>query len=79
MDNCIGINNRRYYLMLWSTMTLLMAMAIYPLGLLDSRPAAVMSSDDDQPPQGMSLEVRVLAATQLVSAAFGLVLSFVYT
>ena len=65
--------------MLWSTMTLLMAMAIYPLSLLDSRPAAVTSSDDDQPSQGMSLEVRVLAATQLVSAAFGLVLSFVYT
>ena len=38
-----------------------------------------MGSDDDEHLSSMSLEVRVLAASQLVSAAFGFVLSFVYT
>ena len=72
MDNCIGINNRRYYLMLWNTITLLMAMAIYPLSLLDqNQPASGQSS--------FGLEIKVLASTQLAMAAFGFVLSFFYT
>ena len=56
--------------MLWSTVTLLMLMAIYPLSLLDTA-----SSTNER----LSVGLRVLASSQLVSAAFGFVLSVGYT
>mmetsp|Transcript_17180 Transcript_17180/g.23174 ORF Transcript_17180/g.23174 Transcript_17180/m.23174 type:complete len:84 (+) Transcript_17180:937-1188(+) len=37
IDNCVGINNRRYYLMLWNTVAFLSALAIYPLLLLEPK------------------------------------------
>ena len=58
--------------MLWSTLTLLCVMAIYPLSLLDT---ASMSIANDR----FSGCLRVLASTQLITAAFGAVLSFVFT
>lgn len=35
VDNCIGIKNRRYYLMFWSTTSFLLMASIYPLSLLE--------------------------------------------
>ena len=46
--------------MLWSTMTLLMLMAIYPLQLLDQESAVLTAA---QNPHSLRGGIRVLAAT----------------
>lgn len=66
LDNCIGINNRRYYLLLWNTLTILSAAAIYPLLLLDPQ-----VGDPDQQ--------KLLVACLLLMALLGAVLGFFYT
>ena len=66
VDNCIGINNRRYYLMLLNTITFLLFLAVYPLSLLGNVPSH-------------GQELRVVASTQLISATVGSVLALIYT
>ena len=56
-----------------------MAMAIYPLSLLDQNRPAITNEAQLTDGPTMSLEVRVFASTQLATAFFGLVLSFFYT
>ena len=56
--------------MLLSTITFIMMMAIYPLSLLNTASPAS---------ERLSTGLRILASTQLISAAFGFVLSFAYT
>ena len=66
LDNCVGINNRRFYLMLWNTLTLLFALSVYPLVLLDPK-----ASD--------AVWLKLLIAFQFVLALMGSILGFFYS
>ena len=66
LDNCIGINNRRFYLLLWNTLTLLCAVAIHPLLLLD-------------PQVGDPIQLKFIIACLLLIAMLGAVLGLFYT
>ena len=66
LDNCVGINNRRYYLMLWNTLTLLFVLSVYPLVLLDPK-----ASD--------AVWLKLLVAFQFVLALMGSILGFFYS
>ena len=63
IDNCIGINNRRYYILLCTIMSLLTVLTIYPLSLLGH----------------LSSPWRAVAMVQLLEAFLGSIGLIFYT
>ena len=63
VDNCIGINNRRYFIFLFQSLSILSVLAIYPLSLLE----------------GLSSYWYFFALSQLIQAFFGSVGLIFYT
>lgn len=66
MDNCIGIQNRRFYLIFLASISLLLIVSIYPLSLLEHTSNA-------------SVSLRLVTSSQLIGATFGAILCLIYT